>query len=105
MGLVIVIAVFPLSCALLFVTFRRLRRCRATPAWWLCFGVLAVVGAGLGYWLAFHVDYQTSPTIRFISFPIPLSFLHLEDGQWVDFPTPEFVMYPGLATNMLAVTT
>ena len=104
MGLVIVIAVLALSCWLLFATFRRLRRRHAGRSWWFAFSGFAVAGVALGYWLAFHAEYQVSPTMRFLSFPIPLCFFHLEDGQWVDFPTPGFVAYPGLATNIVAVT-
>ena|ERR1051326_634492 len=104
MGLVIVIAVLALSCWLLFATFRRLRRRHAGRSWWFVFGSLALVGVVLGYRLAFHCEYQVSPTMRFVSFPIPLCFFHLEDGQWVDFPTPEYVGYPGLVTNIVAVT-
>ncbi len=42
--------------------------------------------------------------MRFVSFPMPVAFFHLEDGQWVDFPTPEYVMYPGLAANVAVIT-
>jgi hypothetical protein len=42
--------------------------------------------------------------MRVVSFPMPLGFIHLEDGQWVDFPLPALVMYPGLLANITAVT-
>jgi len=104
MGFAIIIAVLVLSCWLLVATFRRLRRRHAGRSWWFAFGGLVITGVALGYWLAFYAEYQVSPTFRFFSFPIPLCFFHLENGQWVDFPTPEFVRYPGIATNIVAVT-
>jgi hypothetical protein len=104
MGLLIVIIVFALGCWTLFATFRRLRRFHAGCAWWSTYICLALSGVILGYWLAFQFEYQVSPEFRFASFPIPLCFFHLENGQWVDFITPEIVMYPGLLANIVAIT-
>ena len=41
--------------------------------------------------------------MRFVSFPIPIAFFHLEDGHWIDFVTPAYVMYPGLVANIVAI--
>lgn len=71
--------------------------------WWVRFGALALVGAVAGGWLAIAADYQVSPTMRFGSFPLPLVFYQLEDGRWVDFVTPPFVLYPGLVANISSV--
>jgi len=38
--------------------------------------------------------------MRYVSFPVPLAFFHLEDGHWVGFITPPHVMYPGLVANV-----
>jgi hypothetical protein len=56
-----------------------------------------------GVWLALTVDYRVSPKMRFLSFPMPLAFFHLEDGRWIDFVTPPHVMYPGLVANVISV--
>ena len=103
MGFPIVIALLVLSSWGVFVTFRRLRRTHAGRAWWFAFTVLAVLGLAAGCWLAFSFEYQVSPRMRYVSFPMPLAFFHLEDGQWVDFVTPPHVMYPGLVANVIAV--
>ena len=103
MGFLIVIALFALSSWGVFATFRRLRRTHATRAWWFAFASLAVVGLAAGCFLAFSFEYQLSPRMRYVSFPMPLAFFHLEDGQWMDFVTPGYIMYPGLITNVIAV--
>ncbi len=103
MGFLIVIALLALSSWGVFATFRRLRRAHASRAWWFAFGVLAVAGLVAGYWLAFSFEYHVSPRMRYVSFPMPLAFFHLEDGQWVDFVTPPYVMYPGLLANVVAI--
>jgi hypothetical protein len=41
--------------------------------------------------------------MRYASFPMPLVFFQLEDGRWVDFITPPYVMYPGLVANVVAI--
>jgi hypothetical protein len=79
-----------LSSWSLIALFRRLRRQRATSGRWLAFGILAVCGVAVGIWRAFHVEYLIGSRYRIGSFPIPIVFFHLEDGQWVDFPVPEF---------------
>jgi hypothetical protein len=103
-GFLIVIAMLGLSSFGIFSTVRRLRRCRVGRSWWRAFGVLSLVGVVGGWWLAFHLEYQPSARVRFVSFPMPVAFFHLEDGQWVDFVTPWYVMYPGLVANIVATT-
>ena len=104
MGFLIDTVVLALSCWLLLATFRRLRRRHAIRGWWLSLGGFVVLGVALGYWLAFHFEYQVSSTFRFVSFPLPVCVFHLEDGQWVDFPLAKFAMYRSLAINIVAVT-
>lgn len=103
MALLFILAALMLSCSSIFVTVRRLRRTRSGWVWWTGFTVLAASGLAAGNWLAFYSDYQVSPRMRFCSFPIPLAFLHLEDGQWIDFITPPPVMYAGLVANVIAI--
>jgi hypothetical protein len=103
MSFLIVTALLALSSWGVFATFRRLRRTQASRAWWLAFASLVVVGLVAGCWLAFSFQYQVTPRMRYVSFPIPLAFFHLEDGQWIDFVTPPYVMYPGLVANVIAV--
>jgi hypothetical protein len=103
MGFLIVIALFALSAWGVFATFRRLHRMRASRVWWFVFASLLVIGLSAGSWLAFSFEYQVSPTMRYFSFPMPLAFFHLEDGRWVDFVTPPYVMYPGLFANVIAI--
>lgn len=102
--IVIVIGLFSLSGWVLFVTFRRLSTGHAGLAWWLALGNLAVAGAVIGYWLAFDFEYDLSPNLRLVSFPIPVCIFHFEDGKWVDFPSPNWLAYPTAFTNVVAVT-
>ena len=101
-GFLIVIAVLALSCWILRRTWLRLRVARAGRAWWIAFATLIFVGLSAGSWLTFSFEYQVSARYRFASFPIPLAVFHLEDGQWIDFITPPYVMYPGFAANIMA---
>ena len=71
--------------------------------WWFTFAILAAAGLAAGLWLAFSFEYQVSPRMRYVSFQIPLAFFHLEDGRWVDFVTPPYVLYPGLVAYVGAV--
>ncbi len=102
MGFVAAIVLLIVSGVCIVSTFRRLRRTQASWIWWAAFGVLTITGLTGGSWIALNANYQVSPTMRFCSFPIPLAFLHLEDGDWVDFVTPLPVMYLGLAANVLS---
>jgi hypothetical protein len=103
MAFLIIIALFVLGSCGVFGTFRRLRRQRANRRWWIAFALLAAVGLVAGCWLTFSFEYQVSPRMRFASFPMPLAFFHLEDGQWIDFVTPPYVIYPGLVANVIAI--
>jgi hypothetical protein len=104
MGFIIVVALLALSAWSLMVTVRRLRQTKAGRAWWIAFGLLLALGVGVGTWFAFSFEYQVSPGMRYASFPVPLAFFHLEDGHWVDFITPPYIMYPGLVANIAAFT-
>ena len=103
MGLLIVTALLALSSWCVVTTLRHLRRVRLPRPYCLAFAGLSVVGIATGYWLAFEFQYQLSPTLRIVSFPLPLAAFHLEHGQWVDFVTPPHVMYPGLLANALSL--
>jgi len=80
---------------------KRVRGEGGGKALWLVFGALALVGLGLGAWMALGVEYRLGTRFRFAGFPIPVVFFHLEDGQWVDFITPPVIMYPGMVANVL----
>ena len=81
MGIFIVIVFLALSSWAFIALVRRLRRERVSTAWWLGFGTLATVGVALGVWCAFHFEYHLGSRYRVGSFPIPIVFFHLEDGQ------------------------
>ena len=102
MGFITVIGLLALSVWGVLATVRRLRRTSAGRAWWNVFVLLLALGVGAGAWFAFCFEYQVSPQMRYASFPVPLAFFHLEDGHWVDFITPPYVMYPGLVANIAA---
>ena len=100
MAFIVVIIVLALSAWAVLATIRRLRQTKAGSAWWIAFALLLAVGCGAGAWFALRFEYQVSPEMRYASFPVPLSFFHLEEGHWVDFITPPYVMYPGLVANV-----
>src|SRR5262245_48621952 len=104
MGILIVIVSLALSSWALVALFRRLRHQRATVGHWLAFGVLVAGGVAVGVWCAFYVEYHIGPRYRIGSFPIPVVFFHLEQGDWVDFPVPEFQAWAAMFTNIITIT-
>ncbi|MGH8046359.1 MAG: hypothetical protein ACREKL_03865 [Chthoniobacterales bacterium] len=103
MGFLIAIALLALGSLCAVGTFRRLRRVHAGRAWWLAFGGLAALGIVAGCRLTFGFEYHVSPQMRFACFPLPLAFFHLEDGRWIDYVTPPYVMFPGVIANIVAI--
>ena len=104
MGILIVVVFLGLSSSSLVALLRRLQRRRATAGWWLVLGVLVVCGVALGVWCAFYVEYPVGTRYRIGSFPIPVVFFHLEQGDWVDFPVPEFQAWSSAVTNIITIT-
>jgi hypothetical protein len=82
----------------------RLRRARAGRQWWVFLVALTVIGIAIGIWCAFHVEYHLGARYRIGSFPLPVVFFHLEDGQWVDFPVPKFQAWAAAFTNVITIT-
>ena len=103
MGFLAAIVLLSISGAIIVGTIWRLRQTRARWSWWITFGVLTVIGFVVGGWITANADYHVSPKMRFCSFPIPLAFLRLEDGAWVDYITPPEVMYPGMIANTSSI--
>lgn len=105
MGMLFVLVLFASSTWAVIALIRRLRRKHASGGWWIAFGVLVACGVALGIWCAFYCEYRVGPRHRVGSFPIPVVFFHLEHGDWVDFPVPEFQAWSAVFTNVITVTT
>jgi hypothetical protein len=103
MGILPVIAFLVLSSWALVALVRRLQHEHVSTGWWVAFGVLLVCGAALGIWCAFYCEYHVGARCRIGSFPIPVIFFHLEDGDWVDFPVPRFQAYAAAFTNVITI--
>ena len=104
MGFVILIGLLLLSGWILFVTSSRLFTRHAGIAWWLVFGSLIILGMAIGCRLSYEFEYNVSQDLRVLGFPIPLCAFQLEDGMWVDFPSPDWFAYPAAFTNVVVVT-
>ena len=105
MGILIVILFFVLSVWALVTLFRRLRRQHASRALWFTLWVLLAFSIPVGIWCAFFCEYHVGAHFRVGSFPIPVVFFHFEDGQWIDFPVPEFQAWSAAITNILTIAT
>lgn len=104
LALIFVLGLFT-PCTLAIVSLmRRLRRKRASAPWWIAFIALASIGVAAGGWCAFHFEYRLNDHYCVASFPLPVVFFHLEDGQWVDFPVPPFQAWASIFTNIIAIT-
>ena len=97
MTFILAVGLLALSAWGVVATVRRFRQTGAGSAWWLAFSILGMLGAGA--WFAFRFEYQVSPEFRFIGFPVPVAFFHLEDGHLVDFIIPPYASYPALCAD------
>jgi hypothetical protein len=95
MAFILAVGLLALSAWGVVATVRRFRQTGAGSAWWLAFSILGILGA----WFAFRFEYQVSPEFRFIGFPVPVAFFHLENGNWVDFIIPPYASYPALLAD------
>jgi hypothetical protein len=92
-GPIVIIGIWLILGWLAFAACRSLHRRRVTLRWWLCLGMTAAIGIGLGVYFGFFFEYQPFPRMKLFSLPIPAAALVLEthgDGTegWTDFVTP-----------------
>src|SRR5205809_164517 len=87
-GALLILALLSASSWTFVSLIHRLRRTHASVRWWVTFAALVVIGLLAGVWCAFYFEYHWGPRYRVASFPVPVVFFHLEDGDWVDFPVP-----------------
>lgn len=104
MGLLFVIIFLAASSWALVALIRRLHRKHASTVWWVAFGALVFVGIAAGILCAFYFEYHLGADLRVGSFPLPVVFFHLEEGQWVDFPVPQFQAWSAAFTNVITIT-
>jgi len=82
-GLIIILPVLALDFWLLATTGKtQFHRWARAGAWPRLAGT-AALGAALGVWLSFFVEYNWGDKMRVTGFPIPAAFASLEDGRWV----------------------
>jgi len=102
---ILCVILFLVASSLTIVSLVRRFRCkRVSTTWWVAFGILVVIGVVAGIWVAFHFEYPLGARYRVGSFPLPVVFFHLEDGQWVDFPVPAFQAWASALTNVITIT-
>jgi hypothetical protein len=104
MAFLFILLLFALSLWSLVALFRRLRRLNAGLVLWFAFAVLVVLGGVVGLWCSFYGEYHVREDFRVASFPIPIVFFRLEEGNWVDFPVPDYQVWPTAITNILLIT-
>lgn len=104
MAILFVIVIFAVSSWTIVALVRRLRSDHVSKAQWLAFSALVVIGVATGIWCAFSFEYRVGARDRLGSFPIPVVFFRLEEGQWVDFPVPEFQAWLTAFTNVITIT-
>jgi hypothetical protein len=103
MAFLLIVGILVASLVYIVALTRTLLRSRVHARWWLSFFFLALLGLTTACWLTFYFEYQPSPQFRFNSFPFPIAFHHLENGDWVSFVTPPPIMYPGILANLTSV--
>lgn len=72
------------------------------------FVAVLVAGCAVAMWSTFFFKYQPNPSYRIEGFPIPVVVFHLENGNWVDFVGPgwimNFILVPSLVAMPVSVT-
>lgn len=99
MGILLIIGITLLCGWVVIPVFRNAAKIRQKKLWLVIF-LMAVVGIGVGMLLA-NLEYHAGAKFRVVGTPIPLIFFHLENGQWVDFPLPSYVAWPGYIANVI----
>ncbi len=87
MAILIFIALFYALGSVVFHTLRAFGRSHTGTAWWVVFWALLLAGIATGIWAGFYLEYQFSPTVKLIGFPLPVVGFRLESGHWVDYIT------------------
>jgi hypothetical protein len=99
MGIIIVSLVLVASGWMIISTTRKLAGARNKKLW--AIGItLTVLGIVMGCILSVQ-EYQAGTTMRVVGIPMPLGFFHFENGQWLDFPLPAYVLWPAYFANVI----
>ncbi len=69
---------------------------------WTRLAAVAAIGVALGVWLGFFVQYKWGANLRVVGFPVPVCFLHLQDGKPKDYLAPAAMQWLGTAANFLS---
>jgi hypothetical protein len=59
-----------------------------SSSYWLMLLASYLAGFAAGAFCGYYAEYSITPSLIAFSAPIPAGFFHLEDGEWIDFPTP-----------------
>lgn len=102
-GFLFIVLFLALSAWVFIAVIRQLRREHANVRWWTVFALLIAGGTALGVWCGFYAEYPAGSQFRIFGFPIPVGFLHWEDGRWVDFPVPAVQGLLSAITNVFAI--
>ena len=103
MGFLLALVCLALSSWAFFKLCCRLIALKKKPLL-IAFAFLTALGVGLGISASFFLEYHPRADFRIAGFPIPIVFFHLEDGQWVDFPTPPIQAWLTALANMALLT-
>jgi hypothetical protein len=101
-GLLLILPVLALDVWLLATTGKSQFKIWTQGRAWPRLAGAAALGVALGVWLALFVEYRWGSKTRVIGFPVPVSFFHLEDGNWVDFIPPAAMQCLGWTANFLS---
>jgi hypothetical protein len=103
-GLIIILPVLAADAWLLATTGKKQFHIWTQARAWLRLAGAAGLGAALGVWLAFFVQYKWDFQTRAQGFPIPDAFSNLQNGRWSLFLPPRnlAVQLVGIAANFLS---
>lgn len=103
MALLIVTVLLAVGGWALVTLTRRLKKQRVGFAVWSVFALFAIFGLAVGVRATMFFEYQPNPNYRISGIPVPVAFLHLEGGNWVDFPVPTIQAWITVVTNAVLI--
>jgi hypothetical protein len=101
-ALILILPVLAADVWLLATTGKKQFKTWTQARAWMRLVAVVAIGVALGVWLGFFVQYKWGTNLRVIGFPVPVCFLHLEDGKPKDYLAPAAMQWLGTMANFLS---
>jgi hypothetical protein len=100
--LLFIVPVFAIACWIIFSSVRALLRNELDAVWRKRAVILAIVGVGIGVWLAFFAEFEPAANAKFSRAPIPTVIWQLHDDVWRKIVPPLPVQILAMITDFIS---